>query len=451
MESKKEQDKNNFYKRPSKPIKDEKDNTLENSTKVMGEKKNQDNINTTSTNTNTTSNTNKNSNSNNNNNNNNNNNYDFLFKEGELDREDKAKELDKTEMMKKIQQKIKEIQEKESKIHKKFKNGYIPLGNTDTMDYLKFIYQKNPLHMDSISVDISGAEPKIKMNPFNKTKGMNVEKDNASSQNNNIELEDDEISLMERISIKLDKFIKCSIQILNVLLGALFFVAAIFYFTGVHFDAFKPNYNENENGRGLFHLKKYRKPASLSTYNEFKGYSLLMTPDRTSETYRLLNHTITDLSREYNTELFEPHLTLYAPIDIPLIELKKKLSSLTLVEPFQLQVTNVTTGNRYYQCVLGTVELTSDLQYVYQRTMQLLGLPVNQDYFPHISLIYGDFHTIMKKHILKEILHERHYKQLLPLNFTISQIEIWKTEGETKTWKCHDTIPFTPESDNEED
>jgi len=437
----------------SKPTIDEKEITLENNTKVNEKKKIQNNIYTSNKNANINSNANVNTNIKTNSKNNNYN-YDFLFKEGEPDHEDKAKELDKTEMMKKIQQKIKEIQEKESEIHKKFKNGYIPIGNTKTMDYLKSIYQNNPLHMENISVDINGPEPRIKMNPFFKTKDMKdmKEKENStSSHNDNIELEDDEIGFMGRFTIKLDKFIKCSIQILNVLLGALFFVAAIFYFTGVHFDSFKPNYSENENGRGLFHFRKYRKPASLSTYSEFKGYSLLMTPDRTSETYKLLNHTITDLSREYNTELFEPHLTLYAPIDIPLKDLKKKLSSLTLIEPFQLQVTNVTTGNRYYQCVLGTVELTSDLQYVFQRTMQLLGLPMNQDYFPHISLIYGDFHTIMKKHILKEILHERHYKQLLPLNFTISQIEIWKTEGETKTWKCHDTIPFTPESDNEED
>jgi len=277
--------------------------------------------------------------------------------------------------------------------------------------------------MENINVNIDESEPKIMMNPYNK-KNMK-EKIDISQQ---VVLDDDELGFMGRFTIKLDKFIKYSIQFLNVLLGALFFVAAIFYFTGVHFDAFKPSNNENENRQGLFRFRKQRKPASPSTYNEFKGYSLLMTPERTSETYKLLNRTITDLSREYNTELFEPHLTLYAPIDLPLIDLKKKLSSLSIIEPFQLQITNVIAGNKYYQCVLGTVELTSDLKYVHQRTMQLLGLPVNQDYFPHISFIYGDFHKIMKKQILKEILHERRYDQLLPLNFTISQIEICKTE-----------------------
>ncbi|OUM69453.1 hypothetical protein PIROE2DRAFT_57361 [Piromyces sp. E2] len=360
-------------------------------------------------------------------------NYDYLFSEEKL--KGGYQELNKEEMMKKIKQKIKEIKEQESEIHKKFKNGYIPLNNLNKNAYLKNFYhntQKNKVGTVNNNTP-SSKDPHQDKIPT---------KDNSDAYSY---LNEEDIGYMGRFALKLDKFLKYFIQILNVLLGASFFIAAIFYFTGVHFDAFKSSNSSNSWPSS----RKYRKPPIH--HFEFKGYSLLMTPDRTSNAYKILNQTVTDLSREYKTELFEPHLTLYAPIDIPLEDLKRKLNSLSMMEPFELKMTNITTGNKYYQCVLGKVELTHDLEYIYGRTMELLGLENKNDYFPHISLIYGDFHTIMKRRILNEVLHEKKFIYLLPLKFTISQIEIWKTEGETKTWKCHDTIPFNTNESEDED
>jgi len=360
-------------------------------------------------------------------------NFDYLFSEEKLKGD--YQELNREEMMKKIKQKIKEIKEQESEIHKKFKNGYIPLNNFDQNAYLKSFYQNaQKMNMGTAKNNTASKEP------YHDKK---TTKDGNSFQYSS--LNEVDIGFMGNFALKLDKFLKYFIQILNVLLGASFFIAAIFYFTGVHFDAFKSSNTSNSWASS----RKYRKPPVQNF--EFKGYSLLMTPERTSKAYELLNHTVTDLSREYKTELFEPHLTLFAPIDIPLEDLKRKLNSLSMMEPFELKMTNITTGNKYYQCVLGKVELTHDLEYIYGRTMELLGLENKNDYFPHISLIYGDFHTIMKRRILKEILHEKNYIHFLPLTFTISQIEIWKTEGETKTWKCHDTIPFSTNESEEED
>ena len=388
--------------------------------------------------------------------------YDFLFSDGTSDND--YKKLNKEEMIKKIKDKIKELREKEDELHKKFKNGYIPLNLNGKENIKNSFFHPN--------ININNFKPYGSQMPFsnatekdgkgkeainantrschlnetttNKTNGNTQEEDKKVKFNTEGReiLEDDDIGWYGKGILKVDKGIKYFFQISNIILGALFFISVIFYFAGVHFDAF--NYEAPS-------IRKYR---NKNLHNmEFKGFSLLMTPDRTSEAYQILNQTITELSNEYHTELFEPHLTLYAPIDLPLEDLKKKLNSLSMIEPFELSMDKVITGHKYYQCVLGTITLNSDLEYVYQRTMELLGLPQNH-YFPHISLIYGSFITYEKRHIMNEILNEKGYNNLLPLKFTISQIEIWKTEGETKTWKCHDTIPFSMDNgddDNEED
>ncbi|ORX47338.1 LigT-like protein [Piromyces finnis] len=358
-------------------------------------------------------------------------NFGYLFSDEKMNED--YQELNKEEMMIKIKQKIKEIKEKESEIHKKFKNGYIPIDNCNQTDFLKTFYQNNQ--------KFKNGEEEEKTTPLN---NHYHEKIPTKNNNFNYSLQEEGVGYIGKCTLKLDKFLKYFMQILNVLLGAAFFIAVIFYFTGVHFGSFS---HPNSNNISAVH-RKYRKRPTQSL--EFKGYSLLMTPERTSETYKLLNNTVADLSREYKTELFEPHLTLYAPIDMPLENLKKKLNSLSMMEPFELKMTNITTGNKYYQCVLGKVELTHDLEYIYRRVMELLELENKNGYFPHVSLIYGDFHNIMKRRILNEIMYERNYVNYLPLKFTISQIEIWKTEGETKTWKCHDIIPFSTDDSEDE-
>lgn len=389
-------------------------------------------------------------------------NYDFLFTEDNNEKD--YKKLNKEEMIKKIQEKIKELREREDELHKKFKNGYIPLNPKETENYMKSFYQSS-ININNLKEQMTFSN--TKRDEKSKT-NMNWNKKNDNSENNqhqhhynekkdkkekyndeDILLDDEEISWMGKGILKMGKGVNYLMQFLNVFLGALFFIAAIYYFTGVHFDFFKSQHN-----------KYYHEPPSIRKYKnqsmkamEFKGYSLLMTPDRNSEAYQLLNRTVNELSQEYHTELFEPHLTLFAPIDLPLEDLKKKLISLSMMEPFELSMTKIVTGQKYYQCVLGTVEKTPDLEYVYRRTMELLELP-QSIYFPHISLIYGNFLNYVKKHIMNEVLNDKNFKSLLPLKFTISQIEIWKTEGETKTWKCHDTIPFTidnSDDDNDDD
>lgn len=269
------------------------------------------------------------------------------------------------------------------------------------------------------------------------SKNVNVKMNEKMKLDGNDSGDDDndknDSSFWRPLVSKLDHGLKYSLNIMNILIGSLFFMTLVYYCVGNSYGFF--GLSKEGNGRkDHHHVHSYKERV-------FKGYSLWLAPERDSDVFQRLNSTLTVLAQKYHTEQFEPHITLYAPIeDLPLPNIIQKLSPLsTSVTSFQVKVEDILFGERYFQSVLAKMTKTPELVDLNSKTLDLLGLTFpDPDYFPHLSLIYGHFDLPTKQEI-KELVLDL-FPDIQSVSLPITKVEIWKTVGKTKHWKYFHTI-----------
>jgi 2'-5' RNA ligase len=171
--------------------------------------------------------------------------------------------------------------------------------------------------------------------------------------------------------------------------------------------------------------------------NKTIGYHLFFEP--VGEIATELQSLITKVANEFNAPVFNPHVTLLARIpeqseDI-LIEKTKELAHLLV--PITLSFGNLNTQDAYFKTLY--IEITEKDQMIeyHKKASGLFETPDEGVYFPHLSLLYGNYPPEKKLFALQSII--------LPQQkaFVADKIHLYKTEGETQNWKKIFTIELS--------
>jgi len=149
-----------------------------------------------------------------------------------------------------------------------------------------------------------------------------------------------------------------------------------------------------------------------------------------------LQERIKKLSRKYETPVFPPHVTLLEGVqstETELVPLANTLAS--SLESFELVLTKAGYSDQFYRSLYIHVEESRQLIEVRKMACRLFD-KTNDDYMPHLSLLYGELSQNEKERILNIIGREFH------IRFPVKSIVIMETEGKPKQWKKVHTAVF---------
>ena len=98
------------------------------------------------------------------------------------------------------------------------------------------------------------------------------------------------------------------------------------------------------------------------------------------------------------------------------------------IHSFEIPMQNITYTQEFYRNLFILAEPTSTLTMLHEDFKTELALETNEDFIPHVSLLYGDL-DLNTKECLKEELKERY-----PKIFRCVRLDIYNSTGEIDEW-----------------
>lgn len=164
-------------------------------------------------------------------------------------------------------------------------------------------------------------------------------------------------------------------------------------------------------------------------------YSLWLEP--TGDIAYKLQECIKMLSKKHNTPVFSPHVTLLGGLEASQTELTALTNTLaSYVSPFNLSLTKTGCLNTFYQSLFIHIEQNENLSYLRNNACRLFDCSDNDEYMPHLSLLYGDLSRKDKEKILNNIGREFY------IEFTVRKLVLMHTDGKPKEWRKVHTAMF---------
>lgn len=165
------------------------------------------------------------------------------------------------------------------------------------------------------------------------------------------------------------------------------------------------------------------------------GYSINILPK--GEEYNRFETLIIKLAEEYGAPLFAPHITVLGQAsdnEETAIKLMKQLISNQ--KPFSVTLNKVDFQDYFFRALYVLVEKIEPLIKLHEKAKQIFGKKDTAEYMPHLSLLYGDFKSEIKKKIIREIGKEQ------PAVFEVNSLSLFRTEGEADEWYEVQEFPF---------
>ncbi len=168
---------------------------------------------------------------------------------------------------------------------------------------------------------------------------------------------------------------------------------------------------------------------------KIREYHLWLMPS--GDVYNKLNHLISRLSKKYSSPNFEPHVTLIGKLIGSEQDVILKTLQLTgYIKPFTIKLKKIDYRDEYFKCLFITAEETEDLMKANLKASEIFNRKDSSKYFPHLSIMYGNFPVTMKKKIISEI------GEIFNLNFKVKNMALL-SNGKPKNW--HKVKEFTLE------
>jgi len=156
-------------------------------------------------------------------------------------------------------------------------------------------------------------------------------------------------------------------------------------------------------------------------------YSLWLMPE--DHTYAWLYGLILKLSKKYATATFEPHITLIGELtgyEDEIIAITSQLA--TMINPCTITLTKIEYLDEFFRCLFIKAEETEEIMKGHEKARILFDIVSKDKYVPHLSLMYGNVHSEIKKAIITEIGRD------LNVSFEVNAIHLFSTEGEPTDW-----------------
>jgi 2'-5' RNA ligase len=141
------------------------------------------------------------------------------------------------------------------------------------------------------------------------------------------------------------------------------------------------------------------------------------------------------LSGQLGTSRFIPHITLMGPIDLSVDETVLRVVDLaTRLTPIPLRLTDVSWTDEHYRCLFIRAEPSEQLIAAHRAACAALGQPVEPDFMPHLSLVYGDLSAERKTQVVNEI--GRHFDVVIET----SHVGLCLATGGPAQWRLIQTF-----------
>ncbi len=153
--------------------------------------------------------------------------------------------------------------------------------------------------------------------------------------------------------------------------------------------------------------------------------------------YSQIKSVINQLSLEYKSSQFKPHMTLLGVFyGENLSEVEQKTKKLTMINKLELTLDAISFSTTYFQSVFVRINSTAKLMQLNLDAKKMFNRE-NNVFMPHISLLYGDHDMDTREKAASEVK--------LPLaSFAVDKFSITSADSNNpKDWKIISTIPIT--------
>ncbi len=166
-----------------------------------------------------------------------------------------------------------------------------------------------------------------------------------------------------------------------------------------------------------------------------KGYSIWLVPG--GDEYLELSDIIIKLSKVYSSPVFEPHITLLGGVCLDETEMIDKTTVLAKqIEPLLITFESIGSQDNYFRSLYLLAKPTRRLVKVNNLAQKIF--KVDEDYMPHLSLIYSEFPITRKKQMIRLLTN-------YPRQCRIDRVSLYRAEGEVKDWRKVVEIKLSPE------
>ncbi len=166
------------------------------------------------------------------------------------------------------------------------------------------------------------------------------------------------------------------------------------------------------------------------------GYSLWLRPTQTQTDE--LTQIISRLAHEYGTALFPPHVTLLPKIPARLSVIKQVCQKIAdKTREFDLPLQKIGYTEAYYRNFFILAEPVQALLELRAAAKTALAYNTNEDFMPHLSLLYGNLDSKTKYELKQEI--EGTYPAIL----RCSRLDLYDTCRKVSNWSLIESYVFT--------
>lgn len=165
------------------------------------------------------------------------------------------------------------------------------------------------------------------------------------------------------------------------------------------------------------------------------NYSLWLRPAQTQ--IDEFTEIISGLAHSYRTAPFPPHITLLSSIPTKLSIIKqicKKIVNQT--QEFDIPLQKIDYTEAYYRNFFILADVTQELSKIYEKAKIELAYKTNEDFMPHLSLLYGKL-DLKTKNKLKEKLEGTYPKKV-----NCQRLDIYNSAGNVSDWFLIESYPF---------
>ncbi len=142
-----------------------------------------------------------------------------------------------------------------------------------------------------------------------------------------------------------------------------------------------------------------------------------------------LSRIILDLSGEYASPGFDPHVTLLGGLAGSEKKITSKAEQLVRhLRPFTIKLTTVDYLDEYFRCLFIKADETPPLLEAHRIAAELFHHQPDSPFMPHLSLMYSHLDRELKQEIAARM--DRRYDPA----FEVNSVHLFSTTGEVKEW-----------------
>lgn len=158
-----------------------------------------------------------------------------------------------------------------------------------------------------------------------------------------------------------------------------------------------------------------------------KGYSIWLIPSE--KVYDKLSNLIRLLSQQFNSPIFEPHITLISGIEETIETVKLKTKQLSNnCGAFTIEFSHFGFSDEYFKSLYLKVKYSKELFTTYDEANKIFDRLNPLPFQPHLSLFYGSLSQNEKDKIIFE------NQNLLGISFEVNHLNLYSTKGFSSDW-----------------